>query len=150
MTSDYEEIETQENDIRKTIERYLAKNQKATINEIAEATELSWATVKKHLEHLEAIGRVHEESGKNSHLYYINGNGKWQKKVELTGNHTLFLDTFISPFGKPFLRIKETKKTNDRWMVIGEIMITKEKLGEVKKFLEIVEKNIDEYGTGGA
>ena len=130
---------------RKKIERYLAKNQKASINQISEGTTLAWATVQKHLDYLESIGRVHGERLGNSIIYFFNGDGKWQKKVRLNQNHILFLDTFVSQFGKPFVRIKEAKKRDSKWENFGDVMITKEKIKEVRAFLEKVEKNIDNY-----
>ena len=136
-----------ENEERKKIESYLAQTGKASINQIAEATGLSWATVKKHLEYLEGIGRVHGERLGNSIIYFFNGNGKWQKRVYLNSTHILFLDTFISPFGEPFIRIKEVKKKGDKWITFGEVMITKECIEDVKKFLETIKKHIDEYGV---
>ncbi len=135
-----------ENTERKKIEVFLAKNKKASINQISEGTKLSWATVKKHLYYLESIGRVHGERLGNSIIYFFNGNGQWQKKVWLNSNHILFLDTFVSPFGEPFIRIKEAKKKEDRWETFGEIMITKDKIKDIMSFLDIVQKNIQNYG----
>jgi len=134
-----------EDGARKRIECFLAKNQKASTNQISEGTNLAWATVQKHMDYLESIGRVHSERLGNSIIYFFNGNGKWQKKVRLDQDHILFLDTFVSQHGKPFIRIKEAKKNGNRWENFGDVMITKEKVGEVKEFLEIVEKNLDAY-----
>ncbi len=136
-----------ENKERKKIESYLAQVGKASINQIAEATGLSWATVKKHLEYLEGIGRVHGEHLGNSIIYFFNGNGKWQKRVHLNSTHILFLDTFISPFGEPFIRIKEVKKKGDKWVTFGEVMITKERIEDVKEFLETIKRHIDIYSA---
>lgn len=135
-----------ENTERKKIEIFLATNKKASINQIAEGTKLSWATVKKHLDYLESIGRVHGERLGNSIIYFFNGNGQWQEKVWLNNNHILFLDTFVSQFGEPFIRIKEAKKRGDKWETFGEIMITKDKIKDIMSFLDIVQKNIQSYG----
>ena len=134
------------NSERKRIEIFLAKNQKASINQIAEATKLSWATVKKHLDYLESIGRTHGERLGNSIIYFFNGNGQWQEKVWLNNNHILFLDTFVSQFGEPFIRIKEAKKKDEKWETFGEIMITKDRIKDVMGFLNKVQKNIQKYG----
>ena len=135
-----------ENTERKKIEIFLATNKKASINQIAEGTKLSWATVKKHLDYLESIGRTHGERLGNSIIYFFNGNGQWQEKVWLNQNHILFLDTFVSQFGEPFIRIKEAKKNENKWKTFGEIMITKDKIRDVMAFLSNVQKNIDSYG----
>ena len=135
-----------ENTERKKIEIFLATNKKASINQIAEGTKLSWATVKKHLDYLESIGRVHGERLGNSIIYFFNGNGQWQEKVWLNNNHILFLDTFVSQFGEPFIRIKEAKKRGDKWETFGEIMITKDKIKDIMSFLDTVQKNIQSYG----
>ena len=134
-----------EDEARKKIECFLVRNQKASTNQISEGTRLAWATVQKHMDYLESIGRVHSERLGSSIIYFFNGNGKWQKKVRLDEDHILFLDTFITQFGKPFIRIKEAKKNDGKWENFGDIMITKEKIREVKEFLENVEKNIDHY-----
>jgi|GEM_PF-2828735 len=134
-----------EDSARKAIERYLAKNRKASINQISEGTSLAWATVQKHLSYLESIGRAHGERLGNSIIYFFNGDGKWQKKVRLNRDHILFLDTFVSQFGEPFIRIKEARKKDGSWENFGDVMITKDKLGEVREFLESVEGNINTY-----
>jgi len=135
-----------ENIDRQKIEKYLAVKQKASINQIAQETKLSWATVKKHLDYLQTIGRVHGERLGNSIIYFFNGVGEWTKKVELNQKHILWLDTFVSYFGEPFIRIKEVKRKESKWETFGEIMITKNKLREVINFLSDVEKNIGKYG----
>lgn len=134
-----------ENVERKKVEVFLAQNQKASINQIADSIKLSWATVKKNLDYLESIGRVHGERLGNSIIYFFNGNGEWQERVWLDQNHILFLDTFVSQFGIPFIRIKEAKKKGEKWETFGEIMITKDRIKEVKGFLEKVQKNIENY-----
>jgi len=134
-----------EDEARKKIECFLAKNQKASTNQISEGTSLAWATVQKHMDYLESIGRVHSERLGNSIIYFFNGNGKWQKKVRLDKDHVLFLDTFVTQFGQPYVRIKEAKKKGEKWENFGDVMITKENIKEVRDFLETVEKNIDTY-----
>jgi len=138
-----------ENTERKKIEIFLATNKKASINQIAEGTKQSWATVKKHLDYLESIGRTHGERLGNSIIYFFNGNGRWQEKVWLNQNHILFLDTFVSQFGEPFIRIKEAKKKESKWKTFGEIMITREKIKDVMAFLDNVQKDIVSYGGVG-
>lgn len=135
-----------ENLKRKKIEKFLAKNQKASINQIAEELDLSWATVKNHLDYLESIGRVHGERLGNAIIYFFNGDGEWQDKVWLNKNHILFLDTFVSQFGEPFIRIKEAKKKDGKWITFGEVMITNDRINEVIGFLEKVRGNIQDYG----
>jgi len=136
-----------EDENRKKIERYLAIQQKASINQISSDLKISWATTRKHLDYLQSLGRVHGERLGNSIIYFFNGNGDWQDKIRLNQNHILFLDTFISSFGEPFIRIKESKKKDDAWETFGEIMITKDTISEVIKFLEKVNKNISKYGV---
>lgn len=134
-----------EDEARKKIELFMAKTRRASINQISEGTQLAWATVLKHLDYLESIGRVHSERLGNSIIYFFNGNGKWQTKVRLNPDHILFLDTFVSQFGEPFIRIKEARKKGEKWENFGDIMITRDKIREVKEFLAAVEKNIDSY-----
>ena len=92
----------------------------------------------EEMKKLEDIGRVHRE-GK---IYFLNGVDEWQKKINLSENHSLWIDTFRSTFGENFVRIKETKKTDGKWNSIGNIIITKNKIKEVSKFLDRVDDKI--------
>jgi predicted ArsR family transcriptional regulator len=131
------------NENRKSIEKALIKHKDgATINQISKDLNLSWITVKKHLERLNAIGRTHVKKFGNNEIYFLNGEGKWKKQIELSPNHTLFLDTLVSPFNEPFLRIKETKVIDGKWQSVGNIIITKEKLPEVIDFLKQLKSEI--------
>lgn len=140
-------LKLSDNQDRKKIEQYLIKSKKASINQIAEATKLSWATVKKHLEYLQTIGRVHGERLGNSHIYFLNGKGEWTTRVKLNSNHILFLDTFISYFGDPYIRIKEVKRKENVWETFGEVMITRDKIKEVVSFLSDVDKSISKFSS---
>ena len=122
----------------KEIELFFTKNKCGNIHQIAEAINVHWVTAQKEIQRLEQIGRVHSE-GK---IYFLNGIDEWQKKINLNGSHTLFIDTMRTAFGDNFVRIKETKKIDGEWKAIGNIMITKDKLKEVREFLEKVDSNI--------
>lgn len=122
----------------KEIELFLTKNKCGNVYEIAKAIDAHWLTAQKEITKLIDIGRIHQQ-GK---IFFLNGVDQWQKKVELNKDHTLFIDTFRTPFGENFIRIKETKKENGEWKNKGNIMITKDKISEVKSFLETVEKNL--------
>lgn len=122
----------------KEIELFFTKKKCGNIHEIAQALNIHWITAQKDMKRLEDIGRVHKEGN----IYFLNGINQWQKRVDLNKDHSLFIDTFRTPFGDNFIRIKETKKENGRWSSVGNIMITKEKIKEVKEFLETIEKNI--------
>lgn len=122
----------------KEIELFFTKNRCGNIHEIANAIGVHWITAQKEIQQLEDIGRVHKE-GK---VYFLNGIDKWQKRVDLNKDHSLFIDTFRTPFGDNFIRIKETRKENGEWRSVGNIMITKDKIKEVKNFLETVESSI--------
>ena len=122
----------------KGIEIFFAKNRCGNIHQIAEAINVHWVTAQKEIQRLEQIGRVHNE-GK---IYFLNGIDEWQKRINLNDSHTLFIDTMRTTFGDNFVRIKETKKIDGEWKAIGNIMITKDKIKEVKDFLEKVDKNI--------
>jgi len=141
-------IHDESNANRVEIEKRLASYKDgATINQIASDLELSWITVKKHLDYLQAIGRADVKRFGNSQIYFLNGKGTWTKQIHLSSMHTLFLDTFYSPapFNEAFLRIKETKKSEGEWKVVGNVMITKDKLGEVIEFLTNLKDHIEQY-----
>lgn len=134
-----------ENKKRKEIEKYLVQHRKATVNQIADHLNIHWITVQKKLDELESIGRLHKEKIGKTTIYYLNGVGKWQDKFKLNESTYLFADTFISPFGDPFIRLKETKKKEGNWTKFGEIMITKEKLNDVVTFLQKVRDELKNY-----
>lgn len=136
-----------ENKNRRKIEIFFAKTKRATTNQIAKDTGLSWSTVQVHLKDMEAVGRVDVERIGNAVVYTANGKGSWNKRVHLSKNKILFLDTFFSQYG-PFLRIKEVRRDSDQthnWEKVGEIMITKEKLAEVRQFIEKLESKIKQH-----
>ncbi len=131
------------NENRRSIEKALIKYKDgATINQIATDLNLSWITAKKHLEHLNTIGRVQIKRFGGNEIFFLNGEGKWKKQIDLSPSHTLFLDTFVSPFNEPFLRIKETKIVDGKWKPIGNIIVTKEKLGDMIDFLKQLKAEI--------
>ena len=128
---------------RREIEKYLVGKRGCTINQIAEDLGISWATARKHLDDMETVGRVHKEQIGSSTAYFLNDQGKWNRAFKLNNRHYIFIDSFISPFGQPFIRIKDTKKRNGKWEPFGDVMITKDKLKDVIGFLKEVSKNVE-------
>lgn len=122
----------------KNIELFFTKNRCGNIHEIANALGVHWVTAQKEIKKLEDLGRIHRE-GK---IYFLNGINKWQKRIDLNDKHSLFIDTFRTHFGDNFIRIKETKKENGDWHNVGNIMITKDKIKDVRAFLKIVETSL--------
>jgi hypothetical protein len=123
----------------KQIELFFTKNKCGNAHEIAKSIDAHWMTTTKELQKLEEIGRIHKEGN----VYFLNGVNEWQKQVKLNSNHTLFIDTMRSPFGENFIRIKETKKQGGQWTSVGNIIITKDKIKEVRDFLDTVSKNLE-------
>jgi len=144
-----EDLNTQNARNRQKIEKYLVSQKAgATINQIAGNTGLSWLTIQRHLDYLDTIGRVDKTQAGKFEIYFLNGHNKWQKDFQLNSRHKLYIDTFMTSFGKPFIRIKETKKKDanaEKWETFGEIMITEEKLEEVINFLQTIKKGIGKY-----
>lgn len=142
-----DELDTQNSKNRQTIEKYLVLQKSgATINQIADGTELSWLTIQRHLDYLDSIGRIDKTKAGKFEIYSLNGHGKWQTDISLNSKHKLYIDTFMTSFGKPFIRIKEVKKKNDNsWKTFGEIMVTEDKLDEVINFLKTVRQGIGKY-----
>jgi len=137
---------------RKKIERLLATAKRGmTLSEIARELNLPISTVKRHLEKLISIGRVHTESYKGSTYYIWNGEEKYHYKVFLSDNHVLFIDAMVNPWGRPFVRIKESKRipgTNE-WEDVGAIIVDSRKLSEFIEKLKEIEKNLDKYAESG-
>src|SRR4030042_1360701 len=109
----------------KKIELFLNGKRGVSIHEIAKHLDVHWTTTEKELQKLESMGRVHSEKMGNMKVYFLNGVGKFQEKFSMSPNHFLFVDTFISPFGERFVRLKETKKLDKEWKNIGNVIITK-------------------------
>jgi len=133
---------------RKKIEKLLATAKKGmTLTEIAKELNLPVSTVKRHLEKLISIGRVHTESYKGSTYYIWSGFERYQCKVFLSDNHVLFIDAMVNPWGRPFVRIKESKRVpgTNEWEDIGAILIDSQKLSEFIEKLKEIENNLDEY-----
>ncbi len=133
---------------RKKIEKLLATAKRGmTLTEIARELNLPVSTVKRHLEKLISIGRVHTESYKGSTYYIWNGFERYQYKVFLSDNHVLFIDAMVNPWGRPFVRIKESKRVpgTNEWEDVGAILIDSRKLSEFIEKLKEIENNLDEY-----
>lgn len=133
---------------RKLIERTLATSKTGmTLTEIVEATKLPPPTVKRHLEKLIAIGRVHVEYHRGSTLYYWNGDSKYQDRVYLSKNHILFLDVMVNPWGRPFIRIKESKRNpaTGNFEDMGAIIIDEKAVDELIEKLRKLSQNLKHY-----
>ena len=128
---------------RKRIEKTLATAKRGmTLTEIARATGLPTSTVKRHLEKLIAIGRVHVESYGSFKVYFWNGDQVFQKKVFLSENHVLFVDAMINPWGKPFVRNPHTGEWEDK----GAIIVDRTKIHDLISALASISENLDKYG----
>ena len=133
---------------RKAVEKVLATSRRGmTLSEIAKATRLPHTTVKRHLEKLIAIGRVHVEYHRGSTIYYWNGKGEYSDIVKLSDNHILFIDVMVNPWGEPFIRVKESKRnplTGD-FEDIGAVLIDESKIEEFIKKLKNISKKLEKY-----
>jgi len=111
-------------------------------------TKLARGTVKSHLDELVKFGRVHEEEyGQNTKVYFLNGEGKFQDKVQMLNDGILFVDVMTDPWKKPFIRVKYKNKEDK-----GAIFMTSEEAidklinilqnakPQLKKYREIIQK----------
>jgi len=143
-----EKNKTTEEENRKQIERFLAqkKGRGATISEMQSETNLTWQTIKRHLDKLESIGRVHVELFGKTQAFFLNGEEQFKEKVQF-GKHTLFIDCMISAWGEPFIRIKDRKKTDKGGEDVGAIIINKNKVKEVASKLMKMAPKLETYKT---
>lgn len=118
-----------------------------TLTEIARELNLPVSTVKRHPEKLISIGRVHTESYKGSTYYIWNGFERYQYKVFSSDNHVLFIDAMVNPWGRPFVRIKESKRVpgTNEWEDVEAILVDSRKLSEFIEKLKEIEDNLDKY-----
>ena len=133
---------------RKKIEQVLATAERGmTLSEIAKAAELPVSTVKRHLEKLVTIGTVHVESYRGFNVYIWNGDKQYRDKIFLSKNHVLFIDTMINPWGKPFIRIKESKRNpiTGEWEDIGAILVDSKRIKDLIQKLVKIEESIEKY-----
>ncbi len=65
----------------------------------------------------------------------------------LSDNHVLFIDAMVNPWGRPFVRIKESKRVpgTNEWEDVGAILVDSKKLPEFIEKLKDIEKNLDKY-----
>ncbi len=117
------------------IEKALIGNNKGlTIQQIMDKTELARGTVKNYLDELMRMGRVHEEEyGLTTKVFFLNGVGKFQDKVNMYDDGILYIDVMTDPWQKPFIRIKFRDKKD-----LGAIFLNNEK--SVDKLIGILNK----------
>lgn len=133
---------TEENAIKR-IEKCLAQsNSGLTIKQIMNMTDLARGTIKTYLDELTKMGRVHEqEYGQNTKVYFLNGKGFFQEKVQMYDNGILFVDVMTNPWRKPFVRVKLKNKKD-----IGAIFLNDEKaIDGLINALKKVKPQLDEY-----
>jgi len=149
------DMKKQEEVNKQAIEKILANSHKRglTITDIVnefskkQDRDISWQTVKRHLNRLAAIQRVDIEKHGNSEVYYLNGKGSFQDQVKLTMNQKLYLDIFRSPWGDPYIRVKESKRQGEQWVDKGAIIISQKAVDEFITKLEALKKNLKEYNN---
>jgi len=137
------EIEDQN---RKKIEVFFAtlKGKGATLTDIETDTKIARMTIKRHLDKMQLIGRLHTEIVGKTNLYYLNGDGTHREIVQF-GNHKLFIDVFTSYFGEAFVRIKDRKKTKNGDEDVGAIIINKDKVKELAEKLLKIQPQLQTY-----
>jgi DNA-binding transcriptional ArsR family regulator len=133
---------------RRKIEKSFATAKKGmTLTELAEITKLPISTVKRHLEKLVSMGRVHVDSYRGFGVYVWNGKQVYQDRIFLSENHVLFVDAMINPWGNPFVRIKESKRipgTND-WDTVGAVLVDNKRINELADKLNSIKSKLKEY-----
>jgi len=134
---------------RKQIEKTLATAKKGmTLTEVAESAKLPISTVKRHLDKLMSIGRVHADSYRGFSVYVWNEEGEYKDKIFLSENHILFIDAMVNPWGKPFVRVKEAKKIpgSDCWDDMSAILIDQKRIGDFIGKLSAINEKLGKYG----
>jgi predicted ArsR family transcriptional regulator len=129
---------------RSKLEKVISTAGKAmTLSEIAELSGIPIPTVKRHLDYLESIGRIHIENYRGFRLYRWNGYTEYSDRLEISRDHTLFIDVMINQWDQPFIRVKERKNGND----IGAIIVPGKSVEEfIRKFVS-VSKNLSRYSS---
>ena len=107
-----------------------------------DVTALARGTVKTYLDELIRMGRVHmEEYGHNTKVFFLNGIGKYQEKVQMYDEGILFVDVMTNPWQKPFIRVKFKNKKD-----IGAIFLNSETaVDDLIKALNKVKPQLQQY-----
>ena len=149
MVKTREDLIKQSLENRKTVEKTLATAKRGmTLTDVAEATKLPVSTVKRHLEKLISIGRVHVDSYRGFSVYVWNGEKVYQDKIFLSENHILYIDAMVNPWGKPFIRVKESKRIpgSNKWDDVGAILIDEKRIIDFIGKLSTIKQKLGKYG----
>jgi len=134
-------------DNRNKVERALTKGKKGqglTLTEIATIADLPVSTVKRHLDFLAAIKRVHVQTFGTFNVYELNGVGAFTDKVFLSKDHVIHMDSLTNRFGGSYIRLKESKRNGDKWIDMGAIIVSPEKVKELLEKLDSICTTIQE------
>jgi len=133
---------------RKLVEQALAtaKGDSMTLTQVASQAKLQVSTVKRHLDFLVSIGRVHVEPYGNVKLYALNGKGAFTDKVSLSKDHTIWVDALTNRYGDSYVRLKENRRMGDEWREMGAIIVDPDKIPELIQKLNALKDNIDRAG----
>jgi len=131
---------------QKEIEKFLIKQTRRSANvyEIAKYLKIHWMTAERELQRMEKECRVHSEKMSGSKVYFLNGKGNWQDDIRINKNHTLYLDTLISPFGERYIRVKENKYKDGNWQTMGNIILSPNEIREFVGKLSIIGEKIEQ------
>lgn len=119
-------------------------NKGITASQICKALDLSYASVKRHLDALEARGECYKVKYGESHVYFHNGvnlHPEIQKILEEKG--TRFEFSFLrNDFGRFFYIQEKIKDPDGKYRAKGALMIP---IGLLEKFYLTSQKIIREY-----
>src|SRR3989344_1429147 len=127
-----------ETSIHDSVLEFLKKNPKwLTTTEIAKQTGISRKTLEKHLQLLVFENEIYMKQWGPTRVYYPNHRIHYVDFEKIAfNNRTYWFDVMENEFGK-FLVIQEKRKSNDKFVTKGSILVPLER---IKKFTDSLDR----------
>jgi hypothetical protein len=138
--------------VHNTVKEIVEMNENGiSISDIGGATKFfSRKAIEKHLETLVATNEVYTKLIGKTIAYYPNGrlvHGKLQRDMKLDESNVLKFQIVDNPFGE-FLFFHQIARTELGELVKGGLLIPRNKIKELKDFIDSIEKEIEELENG--
>jgi hypothetical protein len=138
--------------VHNTIKEIVEMNESGiSISDIEAVTKFfSRKAIEKHLEILVATNEVYTKHIGKTIVFYPNGklvHGKLQREMRIDENNILKFQIVDNPFGE-FLFFHQVARLEMGELIKGGLMIPREKIKELKNFIDSIEKEIEVLKNG--
>jgi len=137
--------------LHNTIKEIIELNQNGiSIADIIGITQFfSRKAIEKHLERLLATNEIYTKQIGKTLVFYPNGrlvHGKLQKELKLDENTVLKFQIVDNPFGE-FLFFHQVNRTELGELIKGGLLIPKNKIKELKEFIDSINNDAEEINN---